>query len=270
MSVIRDSAKSDDSNIVGRKVRPVLIFKSVFLGTILLTFIALIGYYAISLFSSHPKLPLPEHTCTGTSASWQGVIPGQSTKADVKNLLGQPAEQGYSRVWERDFFLYPPIVAFAGEKYGNIIVFHDDNVVDWLDLWVANADGEFHTVAEFVEQYGSTLDQVYVNGVLDMFGPDQVYVWSECGLAVTALHQGYVKRSEEEVLPLARLTLEMDHDQLNLRYPVHPQHPVQPNVNVDRIVIRKFLFQPTNFTSFEEFYHDRILHLSDNRLYRLD
>lgn len=225
--------------------------------------VMLVGCGLIST-SSKPELASPDNRCRKPEVSWQGVIPGQSTKSDVEKILGQPVEQGYSSVWERDFFLYPPTKSLI-RNYGNTIVFRQDDVVDWVDVWVSNADGKFHTVAEFVDEYGATLDRVYVNGSFDMFGPDHVYVWSECGVALTAVPDTFI----EKPIVLARSVEEGDY-QLKLRYPVHPKDSIQPNLDVNHIVIRAFFFQPTNFISFQEVYANQIRHLYYDELFRLE
>jgi hypothetical protein len=195
----------------------------------------------------------PEIACQGAPASWQGIIPGQSTTTDVIETLGEPVQGRDTRV-----FLYPPIVFLVdGTSYGNTIAFNGAGIVDWIDVWVLDSDGEFHTVGEMARIYGTTLDRVYVNGRLGLSGPDQVYVWSHCGIAVTAVSEGRVKHSEDEILPLAE-AVEANQYQLNLRHPVHPQDPVQPTVDVRQIVVRRFIFEPTSYASFVEFYAKEI------------
>ena len=243
-------------------------FKGVLLLLTLLMFVITSCFSSLST-NNNLTLATPESICPASPASWKGIIPGQATKADVERILGNPVEKGYSKRWQRDFFTYLPLVTLGKTSYGNTIFFRDDNVVDWIDVWVSNADGEFHIVAETVEQYGPVLDQVYVNGAFDVFGPEQVYIWSECGIALTAVADGYIKRSEEEVLPL-NASLETKNVQLSFRYPVHPRDSIQPRPNVEHIIIRKYLFQPTNFVSFQKFYVDRIRYIGDRRFYRLE
>jgi hypothetical protein len=202
------------------------------------------------------ELEPPEIACQGTPASWQGIIPGQSTITDVIETLGEPVQGQDTRV-----FLYPPLVSLGdGGSYGNTVAFNDAGIVDWIDVWVLDSDGEFHTVGEMAHIYGTTLDRVYVNGELDMFGPDQIYVWSHCGVAVTAVPEETVKQSEDEILPLAE-TVEAKQYQLNLRHPVSPQDIVQPTPDARQIVVREFVFQPTSYASFVEFYAKEIPYL---------
>ncbi len=199
------------------------------------------------------KLEPPEIACQETPVSWQGIIPGQSTTTDVIETLGEPVQGRDTRV-----FLYPPIVFLAdGSSYGNTIAFNGAGIVDWIDVWVLDSDGEFHTVEKMARIYGTTLDRVYMNGRLGLSGPDQVYVWSHCGIAVTAVSEEAVKHSEDEILPLAE-AVEANQYQLNLRHPVHPQDSVQPTVDVRQIVVLEFIFQPTSYASFVEFYAKEI------------
>ena len=212
------------------------------------------------------ELPEPEVACQTSSSSWLGIVPGRSTETDVVDILGPPIQkmrtEGNTRI-----FVYPPVLNLVMSSYGNRIGFRKDGIVDWIDVWVLDSDGEFHTVAETAELYGTTLDRVYVNGVLDMFGPDQVYVWSECGVAVTAVSEWAVKRSEDETLPLAK-PVRMDAFELSFRHPVHPQASVQPDPDVHQIVVRQFFFQPTSFDAFSTIYKDKIPYL-DKQYFRM-
>lgn len=219
---------------------------------------------------SQPKLAKPEISCQ-MPASWKNIIPGQSTRDDVKETLGEPQEEVYSARLKRNFFLYPPVREAFGQTYGNQIVFRSDGIVDWLDVWVSNIDGEFHNVAEYVEQYGTTLDRVYMNGslVTRVFGPDHIYVWSNCGVALTVVHDSWIKYSEEEVIVLAKPAMITD-EQLDFRHPVPKQDTIQPQADVGYIVIRQFIFSPTDFASFYEVYSPFIPRLQNERFYRLN
>lgn len=212
------------------------------------------------------ELGPPESTCPAAFASWAGIVPGKSTKADVVNVLGEPAW------WERSIdgekvFVYPPVVAVSVDSYGNNIAFRDDDVVDWIDVWVLDSDGKFHAVIEFVQLYGVSLDRVYLNGRGDVSGPDHVYVWSQCGIAITAVHKSQGEtQQEDQVLPSVEAA-EVDSYQLDLRHPVHPWASAQPRPDVRQIVVRKFLFQPTDFSSFEQFYAHNVPYLLDSQYY---
>jgi hypothetical protein len=155
--------------------------------------------------SKEVKLEAPESTCQTTPVPWQGLVPGQSTKTDMITALGQPIQT--TRVNRREsIFVYPPTMRHG---FGNVILLRDD-VVDWVDVWVADLDGSFHTLAEFVQVYGNTLDRVYENRLGDVIGPGQVYVWSECGVALIAVSEQWVKRPYDEILPLAESISEQD------------------------------------------------------------
>lgn len=212
------------------------------------------------------ELPEPGMLCQTDFPSWQGIVPGQSTETDVVGILGRPIQKIHLE-GDTNVFVYPPVLNLVGSNYGNRIGFRKDGIVDWIDVWMLDSDGEFHTVAETVDLYGETLDRVYVNGSLDMFGPDQVYVWSECGIAVTAVPEWAVKRLEDEILPLAE-SVEIKTSDLKFRYPVHPQASTQPEPDVHQIVSRKFLFQPTSLDAFNAVYKDNIPHL-DRQYYKM-
>jgi hypothetical protein len=220
----------------------------------------------LSRSSGTRKFAAPEKICSTSPASWQGISPGQTTKAEVITILGQPVEKNsLAKVDNEEVYVYSPIVNTAWGKYGNQIVFRQDGVVDWVDVWVSNSDDRFHTVAESVGQYGSTLDDTYIQGVLDTYGPSRVYVWSACGIAVTAIDASWLHLSPQEIPP----TVEpMDNYHLTL---MHPSPPLNPDdkPDVSQIVLRKFLFEPTDNLSFRELYADWIPYLSDKRFYRL-
>jgi len=227
------------------------------------------GCRSSTLENAQALLATPEGMCQASASSWLEISPGESTEENVLDVLGEPATQGHLSKVESRFFLYPPIVDTSETKSGNLVVFRKNGVVDWMDLWVANSDGKFHTVAEFARQYGPKLDRAYVQGINDTFGPGQVYVWSECGLAITAVSDVHIKRFANETLALAE-QLEPSIGELTFRYPVHPSATIQPSPNVDQIVVRQFIFQPTSFDSFRRAYADWIPYLSDKRFYRLD
>ena len=94
-------------------------------------------------------LEQPENTCLAEPVSWQGIVPGQSTRQDVIEILGQPSQRGHSSQGVK-VFVYPPIMKLAS-SYGNMIGFRDDDIVDWVDIWVLDSDGQFHTVAEIAQ-----------------------------------------------------------------------------------------------------------------------
>jgi hypothetical protein len=202
------------------------------------------------------ELEAPENTCQAVSVSWQGLVVGQSTKTDVIAALGQPIQTTHVNRRE-SIYVYPPTMR---QGFGNVILLRDD-VVDWIDVWVADSDGNFHTLAEFVQIYGSTLDRVSENRSGDIVGPGQVYVWSECGVALIAVSEHWVKRSDDEILPLAEFTGMKDYEWI-IRYPV-PVDPrdVPPEPDAQQIVFRQLFFRPTSFASFQEFYASMIRHL---------
>lgn len=217
------------------------------------------------------ELATPEGACKASLASWKGLVPGQSTKEDVERVSGQPIKKVNLRESNRFYYLYPPVIARLETSYGNKVVFRQDGVVDWIDVWVSNTDGKFHTVAEIAQKYGCVLDRVYLMEDLPEYsvvGPAQVYVWADCGIAITAVPGSFVGLSADEVPPRAE-SAGAESCTWTVRHPVHSQATLQPRPSVEDIVIRKFMFQPTSFASFQEFYVDWIPFLS-TRFYRLE
>lgn len=217
--------------------------------------------------SSDSGLATPESSCQVSSPSWQNIKPGLSNMEDVINALGEPLEKGRLPNQGSDYFLYSPAITYLRVTYGNLIVFTSEGVVAWIDVWVSNSDGSFHSIVETVHQYGSTLDRGYINGVLDMYGPDQVYVWSECGVAVTVVDSSFLKRTTSEILPLTGSPETLSYV-LKFRYPASNEYGAQSSVSTDLIVIRQFLFEPTSFEMFLQDYEAQIPYLRYEGFFR--
>lgn len=198
------------------------------------------------------SLPTPEFACQ-TALDWKGIVPGQSTRRDVVRILGEPARKGSERYVDGRVSFYAYRIedgAIAGLAEDRIF-FGKDGVVAWIEATVADRDGQTHTIQEIVEQLGTTLDQVYVNNDLrlpDQYdihaGPDQIYVWAGCGLAVSAVSPIVDEH------PTA--------SSLIVRYPLSPSNSLQQTPNVDDVIMFKFFFPRTSFAGFEEFYRDKV------------
>lgn len=198
------------------------------------------------------SLPTPEFACQ-TTLDWKGIVPGQSTRRDVRRILGVPSRKGSERYVDGQVTFYAYRIedgAIAGLAEDRVF-FGKDGVVAWIEAIVADRDGQTHTLQETVDQLGITLDQVYVNNNFrhpDQFdvlaGPDQIYVWAGCGLAVSAISP--VRNSHS---PSTNLIV---------RHPVHPSASFQPSPSLEGEILFKFFFPPTSFAGFEEFYRDKV------------
>jgi hypothetical protein len=197
-------------------------------------------------------VPTPESACQ-TALNWKGIIPGKSTKRDVRRILGEPTHKGREIYVDGrvPFYAYKiedgAIAGLAEDR----IFFGKNGIVAWIEVTVADRDGQTHTVQEMVEELGATVDQVYINNnyrVPDQYdvvaGPDQIYVWAECGLAASA------------VSPVADDPTSVPG--LTVRYPVPPSDSLQPTPNAGDVIMFKFFFPQTSFAGFEEFYKDKV------------
>ncbi|MGB0383567.1 MAG: hypothetical protein ACPGWR_01975 [Ardenticatenaceae bacterium] len=230
-----------------------------------------------------PKpLPPPSHTCA-EEQSWHNIVPGQSTRQDVRAILGAPDSEGTDVISREK----PPILVpnnateeeseeLWGEKTipywaytvegGRVstfvqdrVFFRPDGVVDWIEMIVADRDGTFHSVEQIVAQLGETLDMAIINSSTwhhspSLMGPDQLYIWSECGLVVHTLrycvpdeHKEKVKCKSKEIEYYLEST-----DTLTQRYPAGDP------IDLNSIVVMKFLFPPTTFEGFKEFYFHKV------------
>jgi len=213
--------------------------------------------------------PTPERSCS-TTLNWHGIIPGRSTQQDVINALGTPPKTGTERFDQSDvtFYAYPVDGGVVAQFAKDRIFFGSDGIVDWLEVTIADRDGEFHAVRDMLDDLSNTLDTVYWNNnyrpasrQFDVIaGPDQVYVWSECGLALNAT--GHCSSSEaDRVLCPQRgeQTGSVNPISLVLRYPnPFPQFSREPNPSVDNAVLMMFLFPPTSYEGFTKFYMQKI------------
>jgi hypothetical protein len=223
--------------------------------TIKQTLTMLLGALLVACSSPIPPssaLPAPDFACQ-QSLDWRGIVPGESTRRDVVRILGKPARKGRERYVDGRVSFYAYRVedgAMAGLAEDRVF-FGRDGVVAWIEVSVADRDGQIHTIDEITEQLGTTLDQVYVNNDYRLpnqydahAGPDNIYVWAECGLAVGA---GLLERVDQP-----------STTSLVIRHPVPAEDLFTPTPRMEDMVFFKFFFPPTSWTGFEEFYKDKV------------
>ena len=165
------------------------------------TMFAVIGFSFLiagcAIATPAPPLPTPEAHCPMT-LDWHGLVAGRSTRQEVVQVLGNPTRQGNQQFDGRRVSYYAynlaggSVASFAEDQ----VFFLPNGIVDWMQVVVADRDGEFHTVPELADQVGYTLDTVYWNNNYNpanqpqcdvLAGPDQLYVWSECGVILDVL-----------------------------------------------------------------------------------
>jgi hypothetical protein len=210
------------------------------------------------------ELPQPDEICPNIQ-DWKGIVPGKSTWMDVLKILGLPRSIKISNL-NNDFvpiFTYKiregSVKDFAEDK----IFFHWDGTVDWLEVVIADRYGDFQHLSEIVNQVGNTIDTVYFNNnyvssnklqIDVLFGPDQVYVWSKCGLVVDILPD-----CSALILNNGSVSIEQSNNSTMLvRYPNPFHFGVDPTLDTDGIVLRKFLFTPTSYITFVNSYLKKI------------
>jgi hypothetical protein len=197
-------------------------------------------------------LPQPEQVCA-KSIDWRGIKPGVSTKQDVVNLLGEPEDQGFKRMTATSGANSFPFYTYkvdGGEIPGfvkNRIFFRADGVVDWIEVIVGDQDGSYHKVSEIAAELGNTLDAFYINSDIGVYvepgkwfethrGPDYFYIWSACGVAIDALPINPIDNA------------------LTIRYPNEPRGEVETSPNANSVILIKFLFIPTSYQGFKDYY----------------
>ena len=156
---------------------------------------------AVSLVScadnqNETQIPHPERQCS-TTVDWQELIPGQSTTKDVIRILGNPSKKGRIKFEDKriSYYAYDVDGGVIADYAQNRIFFTKDGVIDWMEIIEADSTDRVETVFDVVSLLGNELDVVFSNNnyrpggiYYDVFdGPTNIYVWSECGVALEAL-----------------------------------------------------------------------------------
>jgi hypothetical protein len=212
--------------------------------------------------------PVSNATCQ-EDITWMTLRPGVSTRDDVIRALGKPDEKGKEKLLDgrsMPFYAYNIQGGRISSFTKHRIFFNREGRVDWIETIVADSDGQYHSIQETVNLLGDTLDAVYSNSDFNLFadfqydilgGPDDIYVWSECGVAILALSD-VIKTDRGSLEYLLSENIPFDAEWvLNLRYPEF-KSSMRPVTTLDSIVLMKFLFLPTTFEDFMENYRYKI------------
>lgn len=215
-------------------------------------------------------LPTPETSCS-VNIDWRGIKPGKSTREEVLETLGVPDHEGAQSVANQrvSFYAYSVeggvVARFAQDR----VYFRSDGVVDWIEVVVADRDGGFHPIQEMIDELGAMLDTGYVNNnyrpsttpQFDVLaGPDQVYVWSECGVAVHMFTHCFVLGSDDLHCALPNEVNQSEEDEMISVTFRHPEaiDSLKPIVTANNAMLMKFLFPPTSYKGFTTFYKNKI------------
>ncbi len=217
-------------------------------------------------------LPPPLEQCAAV-LSWQGLIPGQSTRQDVINALGKPFKKGRIEFYDGyiSYYAYPLDGGVISKYMQDRIFFRSDGVIDWMEIIEADRDGSFHTMLDTVKQVGNELDVVYSNNTYNphyylpdiVAGPDRIYVWSACGLVLDVLpiiENPSFYTDGAECAPSDKGNITPALCKLVTRYPNPYNVGGDPGPDVNSVVLMKFYFQPTTYEAFTEHYMYRIWH----------
>lgn len=199
------------------------------------------------------------------SINWNGIIPLQSTRADIEALLGKPDKTG---IEERDGIR----IAYAqyGIEGGTISKYNDDRIfftetdeVLWIEAIVADREGTFQPISEIIKDLGP-VDTVHINSNLrtssEQFdflgGPDQIYVWATCGVAASALIGCFT--SDKGILDCEGIS--------TAEISTHIVPTKDDSIKEDRMIIPTtenavmmlFIFPPTSLEAYNGFYKNKI------------
>ena len=231
-----------------------------------------IGSLVAACTPSHAATPppSPEMACP-VVLDWHGLVPGRSSRQDVTRALGNPSQTGSQRFADANipFFAYRiedgKISTFVQDR----VFFRPDGIVDWIEAVVADRDGKFHPAQETIDQLGSTVDTAYLNSNYDpsnshqydvLGGLDQLYVWSNCGLALDVHAICYPSESGQlQCLPPNQVMYPRTPipSTLTMR---HPDPAVGDLIMIGwkNAVLMKFLFPPTSYEGFADYYMHKI------------
>ncbi len=188
----------------------------------------------------------PVPSCISAPASWHDIFPGRSTYADVLSILGDPLRTVTTTSNRRLQILrfdYPPGANTVAGPFDNNVMFNDDGTVGKMNIWITRTMESQHTIGEYVQKYGSTLDTFYGYGTYYAGAPAHlpeeeamvVYVWSSCGIAVVAENTA---SSGDASSPSGEFDI------------LHPVATETRKPNSDDIVMREWIFQPTSLEEF--------------------
>ena len=207
-----------------RMKKPIYIAAIGLLLLLLVTVLVVAAYMWIDKINQRRNPLFTVYPCITDTASWNGLAPGVSTRADMIERLGEPIDEryygdGYDRL------TFSPVITKQSKtrpELWNDYVYIDPEteIVLWIDEHVSNADGQFHIVAEIADEYGELIDQVYLNELGgDLVSGEHIYVWAGCGLALNVVPEGRVGKNPDEPIPVHAPERPIDSYGLYQRFP---------------------------------------------------
>ena len=170
------------------------------------------------------------------------------------------------KIKEFSYYAYDVDGGVIADYAQNRIFFTKDGVIDWMEIIEADSTDRVETVFDVVSLLGNELDVVFSNNnyrpggiYYDVFdGPTNIYVWSECGVALEALpsyeasYFGTIKTGCEK----GNMSPQMCNLSFRHRYP--PLDDADPHYDVNSIILMKFYFRPTSYQGFADYYMFKI------------
>jgi hypothetical protein len=241
------------------------------IGKMLKTIVLLI--FLVIFFSScvynQDEIPVqpPERQCNA-KIDWRGLIPGQSNMKDVIRILGNPSKKGKTKFEDRNisYYAYEVDGGVVADYVMDRIFFRTDGVIDWMEIIQADRTTKVETVFDLVLDLGNELDVVYSSNNFRpgesfyevLSGLNQIYVWSECGLALDALPTNSASAfgTIETGCKIGNESPQMCD--LTFRHLYPPSSADYSRYDINSIVLMKFYFQPTSYQGFTDYYMYKI------------
>jgi hypothetical protein len=218
-------------------------------------------------------LSAPTQICS-VQLDWKGIIPGQSTQQDVIDRMGQPLEKGKEKFYKEEvrYFSYPIEGGIVKDLLKvDRVFFTSSGIVSWVEVVIADRDGKLHEVKDIADRLGYQLDSIFGNenfkpnsktisegGWFDVLGgPDQIYVWSHCGLAIIALPScspdpsGKIVCLEDPNTPTKPTQTLSALDEP----PYHAGGEISTDPN--SIILYQYFFPPTSYKDFKEYFWNK-------------
>jgi hypothetical protein len=228
-----------------------------------------------SSLNNSQTLPTPSAECA-VLPDWKGIFPGKTTREEVVQLLKRPAKFGIENHKGQmvTYFAYPIESGTVKNYFMDKIFFDARGVVDWMEIAAVDRDENVLEVSEISQQLGDKLDTIYANTNYNpaykqydvIGGPDQVYVWANCGVALLAIPYCHLQKGTNQISCDDYDTAEDQGDKNKLtplESPPFYEGGEREN-NKNALIVMKIMYPPTSYGGYKENYMFKIPYVGWN------
>jgi hypothetical protein len=222
----------------------------------------------ILFFSNFLMAGLKPLTTSGKTSStvseWKGIMPGKSSIVDVINVEGLPDNIQITKFSNRYYFEFSYLIKekiFKNElkdKY----YFDINGRVSWITIPIGDRNQKIHMISEESEILGKSPDTIYWNNsinsgiIFDLHaGPDQVYVWSNRGIALLGIPGCYSVNENKKIRCNSNNKKLQNATEGDFTPTYNPLYELVPNYyDHNALLIYKIIFPSTTYENFIENY----------------